>query len=109
MSSRWLRVDDENVATGALQLPLCGKHDFKGVRGGQGRKMDKFQGTTPKKKHRTKLFDSAHQAAVALAELEQNLVLGLNDEAETGPQQKKQKAAVAKIGNKHMSPPDASS
>ena len=40
-----------------------------GVRGKQGRKKDKFQGVTPKKTHRTQHFDTAQEAAIALARL----------------------------------------
>lgn len=40
------------------RLPLGGKNGYIGVRGKQGRKKDKFQGVTPRKQHRTDLFDS---------------------------------------------------
>ena len=40
-----LQVGDDNLVSGALQLPLGGINVFKGVCGGQGRKKDKYQGT----------------------------------------------------------------
>ena len=43
---------------GGQRLPLGGRHGYLGVRGKQGRKKDKFQGTTPKKQHRTGLCDT---------------------------------------------------
>ena len=60
---------DTVEAVGALRLPLGGVNGYVGVRGKQGHNKDKFQGTTPTKKRRTKLFNSAREAAVALAEL----------------------------------------
>ena len=61
---------------GIHNLPLGGRHRYKGVRGSQGRKKNKFQGYTPKKTHFTKLVETAVEAAVDLAimknELEQN-------------------------------------
>ena len=60
---------DKAEAVGALRLPLGGVNGYVGVRGKQGHNKDKFQGTTPTKKRRTKLFNSAREAAVALAEL----------------------------------------
>ena len=56
-------------AVGALRLPLGGVNGYVGVRSRQGHKKDKFQGTTPTKTRRTKLFGTAREAAVALAEL----------------------------------------
>ena len=38
---------------GGQRLPLGGVNGYRGVRGKQGRKKDKFQGVTPKKQHRT--------------------------------------------------------
>ena len=60
---------DKAEAVGALRLPLGGVNGYVGVRGKQGHNKDKFQGTTPTKKRRTKLFNTAREAAVALAEL----------------------------------------
>ena len=45
MSSSTARFDEAE----GLLLPLGGKHGYAGVRGGQGRGKDKFQGHTPKK------------------------------------------------------------
>ena len=63
-------LNRDNVeAVGALRLPLGGVNGYVGVRSRQGHKKDKFQGTTPTKTRRTKLFGTAREAAVALAEL----------------------------------------
>ena len=35
------------------RLPLGGVNGYAGVRGKQGKKKDKYQGCTPRKKHRT--------------------------------------------------------
>ena len=51
---------------GALNLPLGGKHGYRGVRSGQGSKKDGFQGYTPRKTHFTKVYKTAHEAAVNL-------------------------------------------
>ena len=59
------------------RLPLGGKNGYLGVRGKQGRGKDKFQGTTPEKQHRTDLFDTAHEAAIAFAQLKEDLELGM--------------------------------
>ena len=58
-------------------MPLGGINGYCGVRGKQGRKKDKFQGVTPKKQHRTALFDSALEAAIAFAQLREDLELGM--------------------------------
>ena len=68
LSSMVLSRDKVEVV-GALRLPLGGVNGYVGVRSRQGYNKDKFQGTTPTKKRRTKLFDSCFEAAVALAEL----------------------------------------
>ena len=64
---------------GNLLLPLDTKNKtgYKRVRGKQGRERKQFQGYTPKKTHTTKCFDSAHEAAVALATLESDKAMGL--------------------------------
>ena len=62
---------------GGRRLPLGGVNGYRGVRGGQGRKQNKYQGVTPKKKHRTAHFDTALEAAIAFAELTENLELGM--------------------------------
>ena len=62
---------------GGQRLPLGGLNGYAGVRGKQGKKKDKFQGVTPKKTHRTQHFDTAQEAAVALAQLREDLDLGM--------------------------------
>ena len=57
---------------GALNLPLGGKHGYRGVRGAQGSKKDGFQGYTPRKTHFTKVYKTAHEAAVNLALLKRD-------------------------------------
>ena len=74
MPSREPRVE----VAGGQRLPLGGLNGYVGVRGKQGRKKNKFQGTTPKKKHRTGLFDSPlEEASIALAQLREDLELGI--------------------------------
>ena len=63
---------------GNLELPLGGKHEYGGVRGNQGRSRGRFQGYTPKKKHFTRLCETAHEAAVALATLKVDLAAGFD-------------------------------
>ena len=65
---------------GGQRLPLGGRHGYIGVRGKQGRKKDKFQGTTPQKRHRTKHYDTPLEAAVAFAQLREDLDLGIHAE-----------------------------
>ena len=62
---------------GALRLPLGGKSGYIGVRGKQGPNKDKYQGYTQDKQHTTKLFDEPQEAAVALAQLEQDIAFFL--------------------------------
>ena len=52
---------------GTLDLPLGGKHGYKGVRGGQGTNKDGYQGYTPRKRTVTRICATAHEAAVELA------------------------------------------
>ncbi len=59
------------------RLPLGGINSYLGVRGKQGRGKDKFQGVTPRKQHRTGLFDSPLEAAIAFAQLKEDLELGM--------------------------------
>ena len=73
MPSREPRVE----VAGGQRLPLGGLDGYAGVRGKQGRKKDMFQGVTPKKKHRTRLFGTAQEAALALAQLREDLELGM--------------------------------
>ena len=74
---------------GGQRLPLGGVNGYRGVRGKQGRKKDKFQGATPKKRHLTSLFDTALEAAIALAQLKNDLELGMVE-----PREKKEEPAA---------------
>ena len=65
---------------GNTTLPLGGKHGYMGVRGGQGSKRNKYQGCTPRKTHCTKLYDTAHEAAVNFALLKRRLAEESEDE-----------------------------
>ena len=60
---------------GGHRLPLGGVNGYRGVRGKQGREKNMFQGVTPKKKHLTKLFKEPLHAAIALAQLQEDLEL----------------------------------
>ena len=79
---------------GALRLPLGGKSGYVGVRGRQGPDKDKYQGYTKDKKHTTKLFDKPQEAAVALATLKQNILLGLLDTDGKKPRGKRNSMAA---------------
>ena len=48
---RWSQPRFEELD--GLRVPLGGVNGYKGVRGKQGRKKNKFQGVTPRKQHRT--------------------------------------------------------
>ena len=74
---------------GNFKLPLGGKHEYKGVRGKQGRARDRFQGYTPKKTHFTELFNTSQEAAVALATLKQELVMGHDSKEQRKPRKKR--------------------
>ena len=63
-------MEDAEVV-GTLRLPLGGMNGYLNVRGRQGRQKDKYQGFTPNKTRRTKLFDTPREAAVALAAIKQ--------------------------------------
>jgi hypothetical protein len=58
-----------------LRLKRGGKNGYKGVRGGQGRAKNKYQGVTPRKTHRTALCDSPRAAAIAFAQMAQRIAL----------------------------------
>ena len=47
-------------------------HGFPGVRGGQGRSRNQYQGCMPGKEKCTELFDTPEEAAAALRQLEQD-------------------------------------
>ena len=66
---------------GDLHLLVRGVNGYKRVRGGQGPDKNQFQGYTTDKKNTTKSFNSAREAAVALAELERDLAAGLDKAA----------------------------
>ena len=87
MPSREPRVE----VAGGQRLPLGGLNGYVGVRGKQGRKKNKFQGITPKKQHRTGLYDHAQEAAIALAQLREDLELGTLEQ----PAAKKPQPAAA--------------
>ena len=78
---------------GGQRLPLGGCNGYLGVRGGQGRGKDKFQGTTPQKRHRTKHYDTPLEAAIAFAQLREDLDLGIL--AERGPKKPQPPASDA--------------
>ena len=68
---------------GTLRLVRGGKHGHAGVRGGQGKKRDKFQAycTIDRKKITVPgLHMTPHTAAVALAQWKLNYDLGFEDE-----------------------------
>ena len=88
----------KRAAAVALPLPTGGKNGFIGVRGGQGRGKNMFQGTTPNKTNRTKHYRTPREAAVALAELRQNLAVGGVGGAVTNQQHSKQQPVLARFG-----------
>jgi hypothetical protein len=65
---------------GGQRLPLGGRNCYLGVRGTQGRAANMFQGMAPKKQHRTRLCQSAQEAAIALAQMKEPLELGIFEE-----------------------------
>ena len=66
---------------GDLKLVVGGKHGYVRVRGGQGSTKNLYQGYTKDKKHSTAAFPTPREAAIALAELEQDLDAGLDKAA----------------------------
>lgn len=74
---------------GELRLRLGGKHGYERVRGSQGSDKSKYQGYTKGKKHFTKLFDKAQEAAIALATLEKEVAMGINDNENKKPRAKR--------------------
>ena len=85
---------------GTLYLPRGGKHGYKGVRGEQGTTRDKFQGHTPRKTHVTKLYTTAHEAAVNLALLKREL----EENSEEEEEKKARKARKDKKVARHARP-----
>ena len=81
-----------------LRVPLGGVNGYKGVRGKQGRKKNKFQGMTPRKTHRTGPHETPKEAAVALARLRHDLELGvLPQRSSKKPQPPAHSAAPKKV------------
>ena len=81
-----------------LRVPLGGINGYKGVRGKQGRKKNKYQGVTPRKKHRTGPHNTPKEAAVALAQLRHDLDLGIVEErSRKTPQPPASTAAPRKV------------
>ena len=76
-----------------------GKHGYKHVRGGQGRAKNLFQAHTPLKSHRTALYSTSREAAVAFAK---KLFVGraLTDAV---AQQPAAALALASVGAAHAS------
>ena len=74
---------------GNLALARGGKNGYERVRGGQGTRHDKWQGYTKGKKKTTELYDTAEEAAVALARLEQDIALRLIDLEDKKPRKKR--------------------
>ena len=66
---------------GSLNLLVGGINGYVRVRGGQGPGKNQFQGYTKDKKNSTAAFDTAREAAIALAELECDLAAGLDKAA----------------------------
>ena len=66
---------------GDLKLVVGGKHGYVRVRGGQGSTKNLYQGYTKDKNHSTAAFQTPREAAIALAELEQDLDAGLDKAA----------------------------
>jgi hypothetical protein len=74
---------------GDLKLVVGGKHGYVRVRGGQGKTKKQYQGYTKDKQHSTAAYPTPHEAAIALAELEQDIAAGLDKAA-----RKKRKTAA---------------
>ena len=62
---------------GGQRLPLGGINGYIGVRGKQGRRKDKYPGRGPEEgePHAGQLFDTAREAAIAFAQLREDLEL----------------------------------
>jgi hypothetical protein len=74
---------------GDLKLVVGGKHGYVRVRGGQGKTKKQYQGYTKDKQHSTAAYPTPREAAIALAELEQDIAAGLDKAA-----RKKRKTAA---------------
>ena len=83
---------------GTLRLVCGGKHGYVGVRGGQGKQHNKFQAyvTVDSKKLTVPgLYESAHEAAVALAQFKMQRELGLEEEPAEKKQRKRRRSMAA--------------
>ena len=86
---------------GTLRLVRGGKHGYLGVRGGQGKKRNRFQAYITIDHRKTTvpgLYETPHGAAVALAQWKLNHELGLEDEPdEKKPRKKRGKKAADQL------------
>ena len=89
---------------GGQRLPLGGINGYVGVRGKQGRKKDKFQGVTPRKQHRTAHFATSQEAALALAQLKEDLELGMLQASSSHKKPASLDAAATAISRSHARP-----
>ena len=89
------RVQPRFEEVGGQRLPLGGINGYRGVRGKQGRAKNKFQGMTPKKTHFTKFYDTAQEAAIALAQLQEDKELGMLGQQQKQPPAKPATPATA--------------
>ena len=83
---------------GGRRLPLGGENGYLHVRGKQGKKRNKYQGISPKKKTRTGHYDTALEAALAYAQKKENIELGFV--ASSGS--KKQQPAASSSSSKKV-------
>jgi hypothetical protein len=79
---------------GELKLVVGGKHGYVRVRGGQGKNKKQYQGYTKDKQHSTAAYPEPREAAIALAELEQDLAAGLDKAA----RKKRKQGACKRLG-----------
>ena len=75
---------------------MGGQHGYLGVRGGQGRKKDKYQGTTPRKRHRTGHHDTPLEAAIEFAQMKEDLDLRIHSERSAKKAQPRASSAASK-------------
>ena len=87
---------------GDLKLVVGGKHGYVRVRGGQGSNKNLYQGYTVDKKHFTAGYPTAREAAIALAELERDLAMGLDKAAMIA---RKVRAGACRIARPRSSSP----
>ena len=102
------RAQPRFEAVDGLRVPLGGINGYKGVRGKQGRKKNKYQGVTPRKTHRTGPHETPKEAAVALARLRHDLELGVVvQRSRKKPQPPAGTAAAKKLEVGHVPRPPA--